>query len=435
MNVSLAQPNSRSALQYIAQKIFSTEAHAGHIRELADVLAQITGVSAQDDPCSWESIVLDTGVAISPNQAARCLLEVLRSQRFMQGVAQAVEDKLADSDQVDILYAGTGPYGLLILPYLAVYRSSRIKVTLLDIHEKNITAVNQLLDVLQLRERVDCVAQADATQWQPPKGQQFDVILSETMNTFLRREPQVWIFSHLQQYLKPDGILIPEKIHLRAWLVFSGKPEAPDFLLGDLFVLDRHRAQRLQQGDLSSLSGDIAVPDSCPQHNCLKLTTDIQIYENYSLGEKESSLNMPIYRRDLALLAGGKIQFFYRQSPFPEFAFELPRVPFDGRLPEFDEAGSLGIFHLKRIWKKSRLSHSQRLDKAISDAEWDLDLMVYGELDLQLALAIRMVFQSATFEEFEQWLLAANDGFIEPARIARLNQRITAFVLLHEPQC
>lgn len=39
-------------------------------------------------------------------------------------------------------------------------------------------------------------------------------------------------------------------------------------------------------------------------------------------------------------------------------------------LPSFDEAGALGIFQLKRIWKKSCLSRAQKLDASIAKKEW-----------------------------------------------------------------
>lgn len=427
MNRDIALKDIQTLLTHHALELFRPDAHAGHLQALADVLGQITGISVQDDPCSWKSITLDTGVAISPQQAARCLLEVQRSQVFMQGIAQAIADKTRKDSSVDILYAGTGPYGLLLLPYLAAFPAASVRVTLLDIHADNVVAIRQLVDLLQLQSKVAAIEQADATRWTAQEGQLFDLIISETMNTLLRREPQVWIFSHLQQFLKADGRLIPEKIHLQAWLAAEHKRGVPDFRLGDLFILDRDMARSLHRGDHSLLSGEIPLPDTCPVHDCLKLTTDIQVYGDHHLGENQSSLNMPVYKRNIELLPGGRIQFQYRQSPFPEFVFELPEAPSDDRLPEFHETGTLGIFQLKRIWQKSRLSRRRNLDKSILEKEWLLDVMVYDELGLGLEPAIAAVFQSNSFAEFEQWILGTNEGYIDPRLSARLNQNISGF--------
>lgn len=427
MNRNIALTDLQTQLTHHAHSLFRPDTHAGHLQALADVLGQITGISVQDDPCSWKSIALDTGVAISPQQAARCLLEVQRSQVFMQGIAQAIADKTRDGSAVDILYAGTGPYGLLLLPYLAAFPAAPVRVTLLDIHADNIVAIQQLVDLLQLHGKVVAIEQADATRWMASEGQLFDLIISETMNTLLRREPQVWIFSHLQQFLKTDGHLIPEKIHLQAWLAVEQKRGIADFRLGDLFTLNRDMARSLHRGDHSLLSGVIPLPDTCPEHDCLKLTTDIQVYGDYRLGENQSSLNMPVYQRNIQLLPGGRIQFCYRQSPFPEFVLELPEAPSDDLLPDFSDTGSLGVFQIKRIWKKSRLSRVQKLDSSIEKKEWPLDMMVYDELGLGLEPAIAAVFQSATFAEFEQWILATREGAIEPSLVDRLNRNISKF--------
>ena len=426
--------NDKNTVIHCAKKIFGPKAHAGHIKGLADALCEITGISVEDDLCRWKSVSLETGVAISPVQAAKCLLEVLRSQRFMQGVAQAVSDKLKVHGQVNILYAGTGPYGLLLLPYLAAFPHPNIQVTLLDIHAENIDAVNQLINVLCLREMVQGVFQADATEWQPAQGERFDLIISETMNTLLRREPQVWIFSHLQQFLKPDGQLIPEKIQLRAWLANSAdeKPQqyspstTEPFYLGDLFLLNRETAKRLNEGDYSQLCGELKLPNPCPPHSCVKFTTDIQIYGNYGLAENQSSLNMPIYKRDVTFLPDEKITFSYRQIPFPEFVFEYPKVQCDNTLPEFGEVGDLGIFQLKRIWKKSQLARRNKLDVALQQKEWPLDTMIYDELGLGLEPAIQALYQSSTFTDFERWILNMNEGQIAPSVVTRLNKNITA---------
>lgn len=96
-------------------------------------------------------------------------------------------------------------------------------------------------------------------------------------------------------------------------------------------------------------------------------------------------------------------------------------------LPGYEETGSLGIFHLKRVWKKSELSRAQKLDASVAKYEWLLDLMMYDELGLGLEPAIAAVFQCVTFAEFEHWVLATNNGFIEPSLVQRLNRNISAF--------
>lgn len=70
---------------------------------------------------------------------------------------------------------------------------------------------------------------------------------------------------------------------------------------------------------------------------------------------------------------------------------------------------------------------TQKLDRAVTDKEWLLDAMVYDELGLGLEPAIQTVFQCATFDEFEQWILSENEGFLETSLVDRLNDNISAF--------
>lgn len=68
MNLHIAPADPKAQFIFYASSLFQPDAHAGHLN------------------------ALETGVAISPQQAARCLLEVERSLTFMQGVAQAITD-------------------------------------------------------------------------------------------------------------------------------------------------------------------------------------------------------------------------------------------------------------------------------------------------------------------------------------------------------
>lgn len=108
-------------------------------------------------------------------------------------------------------------------------------------------------------------------------------------------------------------------------------------------------------------------------------------------------------------------------------AVDTASLELDPVLPGYEETGSLGIFHLQRIWKKSQLSRARKLDASLAKKEWLLDVMVYDELGLGLEPAIAAAFQCATFAEFEQWILVTNDGFIDPSLVAQLNRNVSAF--------
>lgn len=66
--------------------------------------------------------------------------DVARSKLFMSGIYQAICDVFERRDEggdrgheeVHILYAGTGPYGLLLVPILPLFAEKNIHVTLLE---------------------------------------------------------------------------------------------------------------------------------------------------------------------------------------------------------------------------------------------------------------------------------------------------------------
>lgn len=64
-----------------------------------------------------KDIMLSSCKAISPSAAAHCLLEMKRTAVFLRGIHQAVFQKLNNGadNPVHILYAGTGPYGTLVI--------------------------------------------------------------------------------------------------------------------------------------------------------------------------------------------------------------------------------------------------------------------------------------------------------------------------------
>jgi hypothetical protein len=86
------------------------------------------------------------------------------------------------------------------------------------------------------------------------------------------------------------------------------------------------------------------------------------------------------------------------------------------------ETGSLGIIHLKRFWSQKISARMQ----VIQDPPTAGDLVAEKVLLAGLKLGIRetldfLMNAVPSFEQFEAWVLAKNDGMIEPARAEQLN--------------
>ena len=426
------------------RQLITTPPDAGfakpHVDALVEALAEITGISANDDLGNTLGMTLESGIALSPVQAAKCLQDLMRSHTFLWSVARAIEDQLALKNRIEILYAGTGPYGLLLLPVLACLTDDRIQATLIDIHPENTQAVEKVVTCLGISANIRAIELADATRWQPPVGLQFDIILSETMNWMLKNEPQVLIFSHLVQYLRDThSVLIPQQVVLNACLYNAGRQnryrqgleEKPtETGLGVFARLNRESAQAIAAGQSTILNGTIGIPNPLPaDHDSLKLRTEIQVYQEFWLREGQSSLTTPLHFDKRHFNPGDRLDLTYvygadaKGAP-PGFNIQFPQQHAVIEEPvSSEDLGNLGIRHLKRLWHKSQLEKNGHLSPDIRKKEWQLDRALIELLEVGFEECIGFLFQHAKdFASFEQWLLDRNGGKIDEGRIQKINR-------------
>ncbi|NRB42154.1 MAG: hypothetical protein HRU20_27405, partial [Pseudomonadales bacterium] len=340
--------------------------------------------------------------------------EVARSKIFLAGVYQAIQDLLDTQDRINILYAGTGPYGLLLVPLLPLFKKANIVVTLLEVNQLSIEAVEKLVKALGVEDCIDQIILADATQWQPSPGKAFDLIISETMKAMLRREPQLSVFSHLQQFLAENGQLIPAEISLDAWLSdssFEQKIRMGEVAPGSyqpkhisrFFQLDLTTAKQLYAGDHSSLQGEMKVPDYDVLNNQLKMTTEIRVYKDHVLREYQSDLTLPQFFHKVKPKPGCDIDFSYRFDPLPKFHFNFDAITLDENLPDIDDVGKLGLYGIKRIWHKAALE-KQGKNQQLKTNEFEHDRAFMDALGIGLEQWLAQAYQCKSFDQFESWL-------------------------------
>jgi len=87
-----------------------------------------------------------------------------------------------------------------------------------------------------------------------------------------------------------------------------------------------------------------------------------------------------------------------------------------------EETGTLGVMHLKRFWSRTLAS---RAGKAPAAKDHCADNILLCGLHAGIHEALSQVsLNSPDFDQFEAWILEINDGFIDPARVARINAAI-----------
>lgn len=273
-------------------------------------------------------------MAISPADAARCILDTPRTLRFLAGIAEAIGvlRPRFPGETLEVLYAGCGPFAALALPFL---EPEDLRWTCVDVHAASVERLRRLLEhpvVAGARVRVE---QADAAT---VDGGPWHLILTETLQRALSKEPQLTLTARLAPRLREGGVFLPESIRLLATLAdlareFSsadGGAEPMDepmrIELGELMELTPATAsQRLECSKDGTIDlGTTTVPELDSALEVL-VRTEIRIHGRHSLGDHESGLTVPRVCHEIGRVRGGEtLRWRYRLGDCP--GIEAERV-------------------------------------------------------------------------------------------------------------
>lgn len=286
--------------------------------ELHDLFSGIVSLSGDLSSIDQTETQLSEGKALSPNAAALCILDYMRTRSFLRGVRAAVVEsqRRFPGQTIHILYAGCGPFAPLVLPLTTRFSSNQLQFTLLDIHERSLDAVRQIVESLGLSSYVRDYVQCDAAFHQP-REREPHIILIETMQKALEKEPQVAVTRNLIPHLRNGGILLPEMITLSACLgdaskeVVTTSTDSSDanhhiqrrdrIELGTLFELTAESAKETwfeypDKGSGATLCSTpvmIRVPDIPIEARDMLILTNITVFDSIVLRDYESGLTYP----------------------------------------------------------------------------------------------------------------------------------------------
>lgn len=268
---------------------------------------------------------LASGKAISPEDAARCIQDFMRTAKFLQGLEAAIKTAQLrfPGTQIQILYAGCGPFAPLALAISTRFSATEIQFTLLDIHQESLDLAARLFQTLGLTNHVKAFVLADAATYQWPAALPLHLVVSETMQRALDKEPQVAITQNLAPQLCEGGILIPENIRVEVVLCIAAK-EFPEAGGGDQFRIPLGVLMDLNQDTVTSELLTTAVVMQAPTDmaelpHCLLFTT-IKVFDGFVLNAYESGLTYPMTVYPLDKIKAGEIlEFQYELGTAPGF--------------------------------------------------------------------------------------------------------------------
>ena len=315
------------AITQLSARLIESRSDTGDADSICAALYAIfSSVASARSDSDWNaSRQLEDGLALSPALAATCLLDGRRTQAFVRGVIGAISEvsQRSAAGPIEVVYAGTGPFAPLVLLAIPHVDLSRVRFTLLDIHEESVRSVRALLRAFDARECVIDVMCSDATGYRHPRP--VDVLISETMKRSLAEEPFVAIRRNFLPQLAPGAALIPERVTIELALLDAVSEQAR--WSGDATV----GAGQQQQGKVFEIDGTHVWPappdrtttvrvsaDFATGPKWVALQTHIVVYKDERLNPYESGLTTPEVLWDLSPVSSDiTLEFSYTTGVRP----------------------------------------------------------------------------------------------------------------------
>ena len=318
--------------------------------ELYSLCSSVTGIDENSNHADErDEIGLPSGKAISPRDAARCVLDYSRTSKFLRGIHAAILNarERFPNTTIEILYAGCGPFAPLALPLTSRFSPIDIQFTLIDIHKRSLEAAQRIFQAFGLTTFVRDYIQCDAASYKHDAPHVIHIVLVEAMQAALEKEPQVAMTMNLAPQLCSGGIFIPESIAVDCYLCdltnefkllpvegdvansLSTGRDAVRVKLGRVLELTAGNCRNLlATGGRDGHSGAflskviLDVPKDLDGEFNLMLLTTITVFDSITLVDYESGLTCPRVLHDLGKIRGGmRIELGYNPGDKPGFKY------------------------------------------------------------------------------------------------------------------
>lgn len=287
------------------------------VLEIGGVFKDLAAMPFTGDDIANGETVTEQGLAISPQMAAMCLDDYMRTIMYLRGLHEAIQ---THEGKTHVLYVGCGPFATLALPLMAALDASQVSFTIVDVHKQSTEKVESLIEKLGFQGMVKEVLTLDAFHLQIAEGQEPDVIITEIMQAALEKEPQVAVSHHLISQA-PQAVLIPEDISL--YLKFYEGMEAMNDL-GAVFSVNKKILLEHSYPLESPMLGEkVTFPQLGQTHHPM-VSTEITVFGKHRLGGNDSGLTLPrVIKGPEGVKKGDQLQFYYELGEHPYLTYTI----------------------------------------------------------------------------------------------------------------
>ncbi|MFY0631566.1 MAG: phytanoyl-CoA dioxygenase [Flavobacteriaceae bacterium] len=291
------------------------------VSDINDHFLKIIGITERiEDIDHLAGTPTKTGIALSFNHAADCLLDYIRTEKFLKGFVSAIKNKQEEhpNETIQIFYAGCGPLAPFVTLVAPLFTPEEVQFSLLEINNKSLRAAKKLIKGLGLTEYIQNYYLADAITFDIPNPEKIHILFSETLDALLHRECYVPILWNLLPQIPKETLVIPENVQIKVNYKKEGQKEGEE-TFGKVVFDTRKALAEVEKTDTlpEKLLPTFLSLEDAEQYFSIVVDTEVQIYEDIILTRSESSLTLAIEIPIQKPITHKGVDFVYHLTPTP----------------------------------------------------------------------------------------------------------------------
>lgn len=269
-----------------------------------------------------------SGMALSLNHAAACLLDYNRTAKFLSGMVSLIREKQQEhpNETINIFYAGCGPFAPFVTLIAPLFKASEVQFTVLEINTASIKMAEELITALHITDYVTEFHNADAVTFQIPDAKKYHILFSETLDALLYRESYVPILWNMLPQLSENCAVIPNNVVVQANFTFPQKKgEDTRREQKAAVILNVREAVTASNGKTElpeTFEAVIINLESEKRYHTMIIDTNVHIHKDIWLQRNESSLSIPFEMEIAYPLDAPNVTFSYKLKPSVELTLQ-----------------------------------------------------------------------------------------------------------------